>query len=381
MSPTTAEPPDARAAASLALVVGPQQWSREQSYVRRRAVALLAEGCTPTLIVPESAAEPDLDAIVGDPLDRTLELPRTVHYPARVPFWLRRARLERLASRLERTPPDVIWAGRPESWPLARRLAEHFDRPLVLECRVHGDVVAAKRLIPDPQFAAVAVPCEALARAARGLLGESAVRLVPLAVPVAPLPRPPREEDRCRYVAILAGDAEPTELASALRAFASLCARAPGTMGGLELPARRSGAAWRLLGALDLRGILSSLEGSSMALRAVETADLLVVPERCGGPRIETLVGLGTGVPTVALADPYADALIEGETALLVPPRAGEEAWKRAIDEALTASVGAGIGERARELIASRHGTALGSAALAAVAAEVIRGPALRYSP
>jgi glycosyltransferase involved in cell wall biosynthesis len=374
----------AGAGPEVALVVGERQWAREAQHLRRRAVALIGEGCGPTIVAPIASDDAEYGGGAAERPQRRLELPRIVEYRARVPFWLRGDRLSRVAQRFERRVPDLVWACGSDAWAFALALADRLDRPAVLECRCVRELVRVARSLRHESVVGLAVPCEALARAARGRFGEAMVRLVPLGVPVAEKPREDAQEgDRPRYAAILAGDAEPAEFEAALRAFAQLSVERPGgLLAGIELPARRASAAWRLVRELGMLGTVTTLERSALTLRAVEAADFLVIPERCGGPRVETLIGLGLGLPVVAAADPNADALIDGETAHLIERGSGPTAWGEAMRRVLTQPAEANaMGERARQLVAARHRTPVWSGTFASVAGELARGPTLRYSP
>lgn len=369
---------------AVALVVGELQWAREAQHLRRRTVALIGEGCEPTIVAPMRAEDADDGLGAVERPHRRLELPRVVEYRPRVPFWLRGDRLSRVAQRFERRMPDLVWACGSDAWRFALALADRLDRPVALECRCAVELARIGRALRHESVVGLAVPCESLARAARARVGEALVRLVPLGVPVSESPRTIDDDAaRPRYAAILGGDAEPSEFEAALRAFALLSIERPGALlAGVELPARRTSAAWRLVRELGLLGSVTTLERSTLTLRAVETADLLVVPERCGGPRIETLMGLGLGAPVVAAADPHADLLIDGETAVVIDRGSGAAVWCDAMRRLFAQPAEAcAMGERARRLVATRHRTPVWASAFATVAAELARGPSLRYSP
>ncbi len=370
---------------SIAFLASAELWATEAPHLRRRAVALVAEGATATLIEPESDRDPEATQLDNDRPERGLELPRRVRYRPRVPFWLRGDRLERLANRFDRAEPDLVWASGAAAWDLATALARALDRPTVLELRSRHDLRLLPKAIRDDHVVAAVAPCEALARAARGTIPEAMVRAVPLGVPV-PDALPELDSDlpaETPVVTILGELADQPTFAAALTGLRVASDRFPGLLAAVEFPRSSDAAGWRLARELGLLPRLTALAGASLASRAMVASDLLVVAESRGGPRCEVLEALGRGVPAIAVSDPLADVLLDAETAVLLGPAEHRAAaWGEAILRSLEHPRQArSLAQRGRSLVWARHRSSVAAAACLGAAQDLLHGSPLRYSP
>lgn len=366
----------------IAMLVSPQRAAEEGPLTHRMAVGLVGEGAMVTLIDPLPERDPDVMQPQRIRVDRRFELPRRERYEQRVPFWRRRDRLSRLAAQFERTAPDLIWAAGADAWDLATALGEELDRPVALDFRRKDDLRQAAHAIRSDRVVAIVAPCEALAREARALVGEQFVRVVPMGVRVddsfAPRIGAPQ------VIAILAEGRDERAFTAALRAARAALERFPDLLFTVEFPSNASAAVWRFarsLGLLDRITAIDGAAGSGLAMTAVRTCDILLLPEPRGGPRAETLVALSRGVPVIAALDPMADVLADGETAVLLP--SGDQhsqLWADALIATLDHPEQArAFAIRGRSLVLARHRSAVAAAACLATVNDLLRGGPLRF--
>jgi glycosyltransferase involved in cell wall biosynthesis len=365
----------------VAILASPDRIADEGHACSRLAVGLVAEGATVTLLDPLPERDPDATQPERMRLDRRFELPRRVRYEARVPFWRRRDRINRLACAFDRGAPDLIWCAGADGWALGTALGEELDRPVALEARRRDDLELAVRALRSDRVVALVTPTPALTREARRLVGDQFVREVPMGVRLdeRSLPRigPPQ------VIAILAEGRDERAFTAALRAARAALERAPDLLFTVEFPRNASAALWRFarsLGLLDRITAIDARGGSALAMTAVRACDVLLLPEPRGGPRAETLVALARGIPIVAAVDPMADLLVDGETALLLP--AGDQHARQWAD-VLVALIehpeqARGFAQLGRERALARHRSAHVASICLATVQELLRDGPLR---
>jgi glycosyltransferase involved in cell wall biosynthesis len=366
----------------IAILASPERIADEGSATSRLAVALVAEGATVTLLDPLPERDPDATQPERVRLDRRFELPRRVRYEARVPFWRRRDRVQRLAAAFERSAPDIIWSAGSDGWALATALGEELDRPVALEVRRRDDCDGAVRALRSDRVVALITPTPALTREAQRLIGEQFVREVPMGVRLeeSVLPRvgPPQ------VIAILAEGRDERAFTASLVAARAALERSPELLFTVEFPRNASAALWRFarsLGLLDRITAIDARGGSALSMTAVRACDVLLLPEPRGGPRAETLVALARGVPIIAATDPMADLLIDGETAILLP--SGDQHARQWADVlvALLAhpEQARGFAERGRSLVLARHRSAHVASLCLATVQDLLREGPVRF--
>ncbi len=342
----------------IAMLASPERIADEGSACSRLAVALVAEGATVTLLDPLPERDPDATQPERLRLDRRFELPRRVRYEARVPFWRKHDRVLRLAAAFERSAPDIIWGAGADGWALATALGEELDRPVALEARRRDDCDLAPRALRSDRVVAIVTPTPALTREAQRIVGHQFVREVPMGVRLeeSVLPRigPPQ------VIAILAEGRDERAFTASLTAARAALERSPDLLFTVEFPRNASASLWRFarsLGLLDRITAIDARGGSALSMTAVRACDVLMLPEPRGGPRAETLVALARGVPIIAATDPMADLLVDGETAVLLPP--GDQ-HARLWSEVLVAMLehpeqARGFAQCGRERVFARH--------------------------
>jgi hypothetical protein len=366
----------------IAILASPERIADEGSATSRLAVALVADGATVTLLDPLPERDPDATQPERVRLDRRFELPRRVRYEARVPFWRRRDRVQRLAAAFERSAPDIIWSAGSDGWALATALGEELDRPVALEVRRRDDCDGAVRALRSDRVVALITPTPALTREAQRLVGEQFVREVPMGVRLeeSVLPRvgPPQ------VIAILAEGRDERAFTASLVAARAALERSPELLFTVEFPRNASAALWRFarsLGLLDRITAIDARGGSALSMTAVRACDVLLLPEPRGGPRAETLVALARGVPIIAATDPMADLLIDGETAILLP--SGDQHARQWADVlvALLAhpEQARGFAERGRSLVLARHRSAHVASLCLATVQDLLREGPVRF--
>jgi glycosyltransferase involved in cell wall biosynthesis len=368
--------------AHVAILISPERFRQEAALTTRLAIGLVSEGLTVSIVEPLPEQAPDATQPRRARLERRFELPQRVRYEPRVPFWRRRDRLSRLVTAFERSVPDLVWAAGADGWELAIDFADAVDRPVALDFRRESEVRTAPRVMRSDRVVAIVAPCEALARLARTIVPEQFVRVVPMGVRVDDTFQP--RIGPARVLAILGEGRDDRAFSAALRAARSALERQPELLCIVEFPSN-SASVWRFARALGLLDRITAVDGSTdagLAMTAVRACDVLMLPEPRGGPRAEALVALARGLPVIAAVDPMADALIDGETAVLLP--AGDQhshLWSDALIAALEHPEQARtLGARGRSLVLSRHRSSVAAAACLACVEDLLRGGPLRMT-
>jgi len=373
------------AAVHIALIASPERWRSERELLRRLAIGLLGEGAAVTVVEPAPERDPEsvLPELVRS--ERRFEVPRRLNYEVRVPFWRREERLNRMVSAFERSMPDLVWAAGADGWDFATQLADACDRPVALELRSDADLKFAPRALRSDRVVALVTPCEPLARVARSIVSEQFVRVVPLGVRVDES-LPPRIGP-ARIIAIIGEGRDERPFAAALRAAHAALERFPELLFLVEFPLGTGSSLWRFARALGMLNRITAVDaaavGGRLAMTAVSACDVLISTEPHGGPRPEVLAALGRAVPVIAAADPMCDALVDGETALLLP--AGETqsvVWTDALLATLDHPDQAReMAARGRALVVARYRSSVAASACLATALDLVRGGPLRFVP
>lgn len=396
----------AMAAPNIAIVASPRVIAEEGPTMRRAVAALIAEGAHVFLFEPTAPSDPDDTDVSPERLQRAFEVPRRSTYDAHVRFWMRRGRTERMAEACERFAPDLIWSSGADAWSVALALGDAIDRPVALGFRRIEDLRETVWAQRDDRAVAFVAPCKSLATEAMKHVPESLVRAVPLGVRLpddvegsggrmASLAQGEGGGSRDAPVAAIlleSGDSPATQ--SALRACRAARERLPQLELLLECDSGRQGAAWRCARSLGLLEHTTAVTRGPLTAAAVDACSLLLCPEPAGGPRVETLSALGRGVPVIAAADPYSDALIDGETAVVVPSGTTERSGDRVVDrhpdrlwsDAVAAALAhpeaaRSLARRGSDYVRANHRSSLTAETWIRVASELVSGGPLRFSP
>ena len=115
-----------------------------------------------TRIVPEHYVETDAEH--EHPVDHVTS---RLEVRSPVPRWMRRARARRLATALDRSVPEVLYAVGTDAWEIGRDLREEIDCPLVLDLWCQAQTRLVPRRADD--VAGFVVPTDPLA----GILSET----------------------------------------------------------------------------------------------------------------------------------------------------------------------------------------------------------------
>ncbi|MBL9149925.1 MAG: hypothetical protein JNM94_14640 [Phycisphaerae bacterium] len=390
---------------NLAIVVSPRAMAEEGAVVRRAAAAMVADGASIVLFEPKPRRDPDALDAAYERTERRFELPRRATYDPEVPFWLRRARREAMAEAGERVAPDLVWAYGGDAWDVALALAEEIDRPAALAFRREPELRLAPKALRNDRAIAVVAPCGALADRARTVVPEQFVRVVPIGVRLSDEPGEPRAIRRVRgpllgnaemapsapVVAILVEGGMSAEVRFALRACRNAVDRVPDLEVLLECDAGGSKETWNAARSLGLLSHTTAITRGDLTVAAIDAASLVLFPEPAGGPRLETLLALGNGVPVIAAADPYSDLLVDGETAVVIggggtdrptDARTLERLWTECVAGALLHPEGtAPLATRASLAVRELHRSSIAAETWLTTAGYLAEGNSLRFSP
>ena len=111
----------------VALIISEERLLHEHFMLNRLAIGLMAEGLQVTRIVPESM---DWEHVrLGE---KRIALTPRFEVDMKVLPWMRKSRTSRLASEMEKSPPDAIYAIGGSCWQVGYELSEALEKPLLL---------------------------------------------------------------------------------------------------------------------------------------------------------------------------------------------------------------------------------------------------------
>jgi hypothetical protein len=356
----------------LGLIIDEERLRSEHAMLARLVLRLIDEGQQVTRIIP---AHLDLDEI--DPIEAPVAHVSRIPVPMRVPLLLRAARAGAAAAALSRAVPDLLVAVGRRAWPTAQELAQRLDRPATFDvwCADLAGTVPRTGSGAAAYLAATAPLAEAL----RQRVEPELVSLVPYSTGLPANARTIFDApEACITAAIIGGGRDMPCCTALLAALAALVRETPQLQVAIELVGPHAHAVWREARRLGLLGRLSAVPRADAVAPLVTGCDLLLLPERRGAVRSIILDAMARGMAIVAVADPYLDMLIDGETAALT---GGDdtEGWLRQLRRLIQSPEAArGLGEGARRRVKRCHQTGHQAAALLDVAESILRGGAIR---
>src|SRR5690349_5083698 len=185
----------------IAMIIDEQRLSQEQAMLNRLCIGLTGEGVKVTRIVPDSITSETV--LTGE--TRMSLLPK-IEMSMDVLPWTRRARSERLASALEDSPPDVIYAVGHKAQSIAVELVELLQRPAVLDVWSIEQVHQIRADKSSRGVAGYIVASHWLAESLRSRVGQDRVHLVPMGVATSTtVGRPNRDQLEEPTVAVVGG--------------------------------------------------------------------------------------------------------------------------------------------------------------------------------
>lgn len=312
--------------------------TREQAMLARLEVGLADEGVHVVHAVPMGALEQG-------------EAPASGLYSTRVGYadaglsLTRRVRVRALAQAIREATPehlepgvDAVHVFGTEAWSIGAELAEQTGAALLLELWRSSAIGEASALAPvrigpgragggegrAPVFLVSEPGVEA---GLRKRSARASVRMAPWGVHPAGVLRPAFDASRPLAVAVLADTGDPVAAGAVLSGLIEACkGDAAGTaradalvfLGTEDRAAGRKSAIWHAAKKLNVLDRLTLLDDMEARREPILQMDLLIIAEASGRQRTLALEAMATGIPVLAVADPYVDSLIDGVTARVV---------------------------------------------------------------
>lgn len=368
--------------------------TREQAMLARLEVGLADEGVHVVHAVPAAALER------GDG-------PTTGLYSTRVGYAdtgfgvTRRSRVRALAGAIREATPehlepgvDAVHVFGTDAWATGAELARQTGAALLLElwrssAIGEASALATQRLVPG-RVGAVRVPMFLVSEPGveAGLRKRSAralVRSAPWGVHPAGAVRPAFDASRPLAVAVLADTGDPAAAGAVLSGLIEACrGDVPGTvraeplvfLGTEDQAAGRKSAIWHAAKKLNMLDRLTLLDDMEARREPILQMDLLIIAEPSGRQRTLALEAMATGIPVLAVTDPYVDSLVDRVTARLVPTPTASS-WATLLRELIDDRPGRErLAASAHEFIVARRTAAAQVAAVLAAYQAAIASPA-----
>ncbi len=325
---------------------------RERALLSRLEVGLMDEGVRVTLAAPTDVAPRPEHDVLG----------RHVSYRAGALSFTRKMRASRLARDLTPTdksgsPVDLVHVFGGAAWGIGIELCRTWEVPLALELWRMGMVERARTVAGSMREPPILIaPDPAIERAALREARGAVVRLVPWGAKPRPESHEILNESRAPALVMLGFGRD--EVAS-VRAFEGV-ARVMETHSDALLFVDADAAArlniWKRADKLGIRQRVSLIGRLEDRRDLVLRADVVVHPDARGEQRSLLLDAMASSMAVVATEDRSVAALIDGQTARLVPPGANSGAWSEAVSAVLDdRDVARTLGASARSYARAKH--------------------------
>ena len=350
------------------LVLDRARLRAEHAQFGRLAVALTANGCRVSTVVP--------DPPFGDdhPADRPIGLEAPTRYPEHVARWLRTNRQQELCEHFERSTPDLVWSAGIEGWPIAAGLAADLKRPLVIQIDGHLEARRLRKFAKRHDIAGIIAPTEPLAAFVRKSMPKSDVALIPTGIASSEreMALRTKADGGPLSMAILGtsqGSGHYRALFEALRAVRDV---GPGSRFVLELPPERGQRVWQQLRRFELTDLTTTVSDPVRVQRLLAACDLILrpVPEHRVRPIV--LEAMGKGTPVVTVEEPWLDYLGPEQGATLVSQPTNTQ-WEDALRQLiLSPELRQVNGTRARETVINHHRSSTRAEAVEALFIQIV---------
>ncbi|MFB3138691.1 MAG: glycosyltransferase [Phycisphaerales bacterium] len=359
----------------IALIIDQERLAHEQSMLDRISVGLIDRGAQLTTIVPDTQPVDDAQQ------SAQLVAAGRIEVSMNVPPWMRRTRAHRLAKALESAVPDVLHAVGDRAWMVGLDLARVVDRPVTIDVWSADQVQRVPHRRSASQVAGYVASTEPIAEGLRKRIAPELVSLVPIGVTLPPHPREVLANPQDMIaLAIIGSGRDIAAYRAMLGGLSRLTQEFPQIQGCLELRGPHEHEIWQCAQRLNLRGHLSAITDAALHRRLLTGCDVLLIPERLGHVRSLMFEAMAFGMPIVASDDPFLDALVPDETAIIVgnadPQEWAQQLRRLLIQPELARSVGAS----AQALIAARHQSTDQVGKLMAAFEQVLSGGAHSFA-
>jgi hypothetical protein len=301
--------------------------------------------------------------------------------PFRVLPWMKRLRTSYLVERLQKSPPDVMYAVGLNAWSLATDLGKALQVPVILDVWTHRLISRVPHGARARSMAGFVAPTQSIAQALAQRVGAELVSLVPMGVAARnPSESASRATSADPTVAIL-GDSRDIAAYRAMLAGLSRTVREHQRLQMfLELHGPHEHDVWREAGRLNLLGQISALSDLSRYRRLLVGCQVVLMPERSGDLRSVSLEAMAQSSAFVVAAETPLDMFVNGETAVCVDAMNPDD-WASAVLRLLADAEERGrLGASAHRLVMAHHRSSNQVEGLLATFESVVRGGAIPFS-
>ena len=236
--------------------------------------------------------------------------------------WLNQLRLAQLADPIQAMSVDLIHALDGRLWSGALKLADRLQLPVVLSASSYLDLkeaVGLHRRLPTDRVAFTA-STEPLHAALREEVDDAIpVHFVPTGIYPSQADQTQRLTTDALCAVVSGNGIYDGAYDALLEGMAQLVQRQPQSQFFFDGQDSDQHPIWR---AAEARGLLPNISLIPRRLGHRELllrADVLLHPQALGKSRTLTLQAMAVGLPIVALADPWLDYLVDGQTAQVLP--------------------------------------------------------------
>jgi hypothetical protein len=359
-----------------ALILDDERLLHEGSMLNRLCVGLMGEGVQVTRVVPDSQPP---DGVHDS--ERRMGLATRLATPFRVLPWMKRLRTGHLVERLQKSPPDVLYAVGLHAWSLATELGKSLQVPVILDVWTHRLVSRIPRGTRARSVAGFVVPTQSIAQAMSQRVGAELVSLVPMGVAA----RSPSEsisvEASTDPTVVVLGDSRDVTAYRAMLAGLSRTVREhPRLQIFLELHGPHEHDVWREAGRLSLLGQISAVSDLSRYRRLLVGCQIVLLPERSGDLRSVVLEAMAQCSAFIVSTESPLDMFVNGQTGACVDAMNPDD-WASAVLRLLAhADERRRLGAAAHRLVMAHHRSSNQVEGLLATFDSIVRGGAIPFS-
>lgn len=354
----------------VALIISEERLLHEHFMLNRLAIGLMAEGLRVTRIVPESMAWEHVR--LGE--TRIALAPR-FEVDMKVLPWMRKSRTAQLASEMEKSPPDAIYAIGESCWQVGYELSEVLEKPLLLNIWNSRMIRHVPKGRLARHVAAYVTPTHELNRLLGLTVDPGLICTVPMGIALPTTMRKILTNPKQSIsMAIVGGGRDVPAYRAMLGGIRRISKDLPQLQVFMELRGPNQHEIWRYARKLNLLACISTLTEASPHRRLLTQCDLMLLPERFGELYTIMLEAMANGMVIVANQDPMLEMLQHDENAYLVDAEHMDH-WSQTLLKAIRNPDSAReLGQKACLYASEHHSTNVQVESLITLLERVARG-------
>lgn len=360
----------------LAMIIDEQRLAQEYMMLNRLAVGLIGDGIQVTRIVPTEVTFEYIKMT-----EQRIALAERLETDMKIFPWLRSARSEKLAVAMEKRPPDAIFAIGRNAWPIGLELAQHMNRPLMLDVWSPEQIQKIPTEKKAQVISAFVTSSKAMRHMLQGVVDPGLVSIVPFGVPI-----PPGDQNILAAtedlvtVTVVGSGRDLAGYRTLLSGLKRVSRTIPQLQIFLELRGPHQQEIWRYAKKLKLLGQISTFPEAAPQRSLLTQCDILLMPERYGEINSLILESMACGMLVLSRRDPILEMLIHDKTAILIDGDSPDE-WAENLERALQKpELSRSIGQAARDHVIEHHSSSRQVQELANLLERVVTGGSYAFS-